>query len=254
MMNKRAVQTEFGKNARDYVRSEVHAKGASLERMLAVCGPQPSWDVLDIATGAGHTAFAFAPHVREVRATDITEEMLALTAQGAAERELINVVTEYAEAEKMPYRDGSFDLVTCRIAAHHFPDPAAFLAESFRVLRGGGSFALVDNVVPDGEAGAYVNAYEKLRDPSHGRCLSLEEWRAGCRGVGFEGIEVETLRKKLKFSFWAGRHDEVVQSYLTALLLSAAGQAAETLHPETADGELHFYLTELLLVARKPPG
>jgi ubiquinone/menaquinone biosynthesis C-methylase UbiE len=249
-----SVQSEFGKHAGDYANSEVHAKGASLERLVALCAPRGEWDVLDVATGAGHTAFAFAPHVKIVRATDVTEEMLALAAEGAAERGLDNIVTEYAQAERLPFSDGSFDLVTCRIAAHHFTDLAAFLAETFRVLRPGGIFALVDNIVPEGEAGAYVNAYEKLRDPSHGRCLSKVEWEAGCLEAGFGIAAVEILRKSLKFDFWAGRHDEIMQSFLKALLMRATGVAAEYLQPLTSDGELSFRLTELLLVARKPAG
>jgi ubiquinone/menaquinone biosynthesis C-methylase UbiE len=180
--------------------------------------------------------------------------MLALAAEGAAERELGNVLAEYAEAERLPFSDGSHDLVTCRIAAHHFLDYAAFLSESFRVLRPGGVFALVDNVVPEGEAGAYVNAYEKLRDPSHGKCFSVVEWEARCLEVGFQIAAVETLRKSLKFDFWAGRHDAVMQSYLKAMLMLATGAAADYLQPETADGELRFHLTELVLVARKPAG
>jgi ubiquinone/menaquinone biosynthesis C-methylase UbiE len=253
-MEKPTVRSEFGKHARDYVRSEVHAKGASLGRMVELCRPQADWRVLDIATGAGHTAFAFAPHVEKVRATDVTEEMLALAAEGAAERGLENVLVEYAEAERLPYSDGSFDLVTCRIAAHHFPDVEAFLDESARVLRPGGLFTLVDNIVPGGEAGAYVNAFEKLRDPSHGRCLSKAEWEAGCVEAGLGIAEVEILRKRIMFDFWASRHDAVMQSYLKALLMRANDEAAEFLQPETADGELSFHLTELLLVGRKPAG
>ena len=90
--------------------------------------------MLDVATGAGHTALAFAPHVAKVTATDITEEMLAQAKKLAASRGLGNVKTVPAKAEDLPFPDMSFDLVTCRLAAHHFADVAAFAAEAFRVL------------------------------------------------------------------------------------------------------------------------
>ena len=184
------VQQKFGAAAADYAASTVHAKGESLARLVALVAPQRHWRALDVATGAGHTALALAPHVEHVVASDITGEMLAEAGKLAAQRGLANVETAHADAAALPFPDESFDLVTCRLAAHHFPDPAAFVAESWRVLKPGGVFALVDNISPDADilpgasreeadrTAADYNAYEKLRDPSHGRCLSLAEWSA----------------------------------------------------------------------------
>src|SRR6266849_4178603 len=77
-MTKSLVQEQFGATAAHYLTSKPHAKGKSLERLVELVQPQPAWRALDVATGAGHTAYAFAPHVARVWATDITEEMLAL--------------------------------------------------------------------------------------------------------------------------------------------------------------------------------
>ena len=73
---KSLAQQRFGRAAADYATSEVYAKGASLQRLVELTEPKSHWRVLDVATGAGHTALAFAPHVAKVTATDITEEML----------------------------------------------------------------------------------------------------------------------------------------------------------------------------------
>lgn len=183
-MRKDDVREAFGQNAESYAKSAVHARGASLERLVELTRPSADWLVLDVATGAGHTAFAFSPYVQKVLATDITPEMLEQTALGAAERGLVNVETAYAEAESLPYPDSYFNLVTCRIAPHHFTDIQAFVREAARVLKTGGLFAVVDNVVPEGSAGMYVNAFEKLRDHSHGRCLSVVEWREAIEAAG----------------------------------------------------------------------
>jgi ubiquinone/menaquinone biosynthesis C-methylase UbiE len=131
--------------------------------------------VLDIATGAGRTALAVAPYVAHVIATDITSQMLDQARRLAGEQGLSNITVETADAEALPYDDGCFDLGTCRIAPHHFTDIPLFLRESLRVLRPGDLFSLVANIVPPGSAGDYINAFEKLRDPSHGRCLSIDE-------------------------------------------------------------------------------
>ncbi len=76
--------------------------------------------MLDVATGGGHVAYTFAPHVERVWASDITQEMLDMVKKEAAKRGLANVRTTYAKAEALPFEDESFDLVTCRIAPHHF--------------------------------------------------------------------------------------------------------------------------------------
>jgi ubiquinone/menaquinone biosynthesis C-methylase UbiE len=93
--------------------------------------------------------------------------MLAEAKKLAAARGLVNFRTARARAEDLPFPDMSFDLVACRLAAHHFENVAAFVAEALRVLMPGGIFGLVDNISPDERnlAAAY-NDFEKLRDPS----------------------------------------------------------------------------------------
>lgn len=253
-MDKSSVQAQFGANAAAYIDSAPHAKGASLARLVALLQPEATWQVLDVATAAGHTAWALAPHVAHVWATDITAEMLTIAAEQAARRGLTNVTVEYAEAEALPYPDARFDLVTCRIAPHHFSDPPAFVRQAVRVLRPGGRLAVVDNVVPEGVAGDYINAFEKLRDPSHGRCLTLAEWRATFEEAGLALMQVETLEKEMVFETWAARHDIVRQRYLRALLSQAGGAAAAFLHPVMTDERTLFYLQEGVLIGQKPPG
>src|SRR5262249_21339416 len=119
-MARSLAQEHFGATARTYLTSKPHAQGKSLDRMVALVKPQPDWRHLDLATGAGHTAYAFAPHVARVWATDITAEMLDLVREQAQKRGLANLRVAYAKAEALPFEDEMFDLVTCRIAPHHF--------------------------------------------------------------------------------------------------------------------------------------
>src|SRR5262245_49326554 len=123
------VQQKFGEAAADYAASEVHASGPSLARLVELVDPKPSWRVLDIGTGAGHTALAFAPRVARVTASDVTEAMLAEAKELAAARGLVNFRTARARAEDLPFPDMSFDLVTCRLAVHHFEYTGAFAEE-----------------------------------------------------------------------------------------------------------------------------
>ncbi|HXG79347.1 MAG TPA: methyltransferase domain-containing protein [Methyloceanibacter sp.] len=247
------VQKQFGAAAADYAASQVHAKGESLARLVELVEPKPHWRVLDVATGAGHAALAFAPHVAKVTASDITEAMLAETKRLASERGLANVRTARAAAEDLPFPDTSFDLVTCRLAAHHFRNPVTFVREALRVLMPGGVFALVDNVSPEDDtlARAY-NGFEKLRDPSHGRCLSLSEWHRLLADAGFALTYSEVMDQEIAFDPWVARMrcGDATATMLRKRLSEAP--LNDLLRPHEAGTGLAFRLREAILVARKP--
>ena len=258
-MTKDKVREQFGANAAAYVNSPTHAQGASLARLVELTGPRPEWRVLDVATATGHTALAFAPRVAAVVGLDLTPEMLPHAARLAAERGVANVTFAVGDVDDLPFA-GTFDLVTCRIAAHHFADVGRFLREAARALRPGGLLAVVDNVVPGSrlrgkradrqrEAGAYVNAFEKLRDPSHARCLSLEEWADALVAAGLAVATTETLDKRLTFETWAARHTPEMQTRLRAMLLQAPEAARAFLDPRM-EGVTTFRLREGLFIAR----
>lgn len=180
----RKVQAQFGASAAAYVTSPGHAAGDDLEQ-LVVWGRALAPDrVLDLATGGGHTALALASFARHVTACDVTEPMLGaarglLRARGAA------ATFVAGDVEALPFRDGAFDVVTCRIAAHHFADVAAAVREVRRVLRPGGSFLLQDILGhDDAEAAAFITEVERRRDPSHVRAYRAVEWKAFCAPPG----------------------------------------------------------------------
>ncbi len=251
------IRRQFGANAANYATSEVHSKGASLGRLVELMKPEPSWRMLDIATAAGHTAFAFAPHVGSVVASDLLDEMLVVARLGAADLGLDNVTFEPADAESLRFEDGSFDAVTCRIAPHHFGDQGGFVSEVARVLRSGGSFGLVDNMV-NAEASQFVNDWERKRDPSHLLALSVDDWLSHIVDAGLEVVTSETMAKRMNFHAWVENMSVPVplRGELLAELESAPEAAAAYLRPELGEAgdqaAAAFHLTEGLIVARKP--
>ena len=250
-MNKTLNQEQFGKNAAGYLTSTPHALGKSLERLVALTSPQKTWRALDVATGGGHVAYTFAPHVERMWATDITQEMLDMVKGEAAKRGLANVRTAYAKAEALPFEDASFDLVTTRIAPHHFDSIPDYLAEAHRVLKAGGTLAVVDNVVPAGPVGDYVNAFERFRDPSHLRAWTMDEWRAALKAHGFAISHEENLYKNMEFKSWAARHDATMQALLRAMLAQVTPEVKATLQPAGENADLTFRLSEGLFIAKR---
>lgn len=203
---KESVQRRFGAVAANYATSAVHVAGPDLAAMLAAVPLRGDERILDAGTGTGHTALAFAPRVRHVAAVDLTEPMLAQGRRLAAERGIANVAFERGDVERLAYPDATFDLVTSRYSAHHFPRPAAAIADLARVLKPGGTLLLADVVSPDDPAtDTFLNAIELLRDSSHVRDHSVAQWRGMLEGAGFAVDELGTWPLRLEFGSWVRR-------------------------------------------------
>ncbi len=252
--HKAKVQAQFGAATNGYATSHIHARGESLGVLLALINPQSGWQMLDVGTGAGHTAMAFAPLVARVVATDLTEGMLAKTAELAARRGLANLETRPADAEALPFEDGTFDLITCRLAFHHFPNARQAVGEFARVLKPGGLLGFTDNiVVPDKQAAGYYNAYEKLRDPSHNWVYPLVRLQAMFEQAGLAVEATRQLSKELEFQEWADRqHVSATDKEKLLEMMRNIPEALEPLFaPRWAAGTLYFSLWEAVIVARK---
>lgn len=205
---KAQVQQQFGATAAAYVTSRGHASGDDLAQLAAWAAPVggPDRRALDIATGGGHTALAVAPHFGQVIASDLTPPMLATAAAFIRQQGADNVTFAAADAERLPFASASFDLVTCRIAPHHFTAVAAFVNEVARVLRPGGSFLLEDSIVSDDpEVAAYLNRIEWVRDHSHNRSLSLSEWHQLCTAAGLTITAEAIFPKTHPHADWVAR-------------------------------------------------
>ncbi len=207
---KASVKQQFSQVAANYSVSQVHAMGEDLQRMVAAANLRGDERVLDAGCGAGHTALTFAPHVREVVAFDLSDEMLAQVEALAAQRGITNIRTQRGDVENMPFADGEFDLVTSRYSAHHWPHPERALAEIRRVLVDAGDhrgrFLLSDIVgFDDYIADSYLQAIEILRDPSHVRDHTVTQWLAMFEAAGFAPELVTEWPVPLDFDDWVER-------------------------------------------------
>jgi ubiquinone/menaquinone biosynthesis C-methylase UbiE len=201
-----SVQNQFGQVAAIYAASAVHIGGPDLEAMLGAVPLGGGERLLDAGCGTGHTALAFAPRVASVVALDLTEAMLAQGRRLAAERGIANIDFQQGDVEQLPFPDASFDIVTSRYSAHHYPRPQAALAEFARVLRPGGAFLLVDVIAPEPPVqDTFLNAVELLRDPSHVRDHSVSQWLSMCAAAGLAAEHLGTYTVRLEFESWTAR-------------------------------------------------
>lgn len=199
------ARAQFGAVAETYATSTYHASGPDLQALVRAAAPVSTQRVLDLGCGAGHTALAIAPHVAHVTAVDVTPDMLETAARLAEQRGAFNIAFQHADAAELPFPSEHFDLVTSRVAAHHFAEPMKALAEVRRVLRPGGRFVLVDAISPEeAPQDTFLNCFELLRDASHVRDWRISEWLRMLSDTGFAGPALVE-----RFAIWLDGNDWV---------------------------------------------
>ena len=243
------VARQFDRMSHAYAQSSVHAGGDDLQALVQYVDARPDMRVLDVATGSGNTAAAVAPHVAHVTAADIAPAMLERVRELADARGLPNISTLLADVEALPLDDASFDVVTCRIAPHHFIDIDRALQEIARVLRPGGAFVVEDSVVPEDPAlDRFMNHLEAVRDPTHVRSLTEAEWARKLRAAGLQPTRFSVWRKAHDVAEWIARAGAAEPHTVYAAFAAASPAAVERFGIESAGGRALRYTDDKVLI------
>ena len=213
----------------------------------------PEMIVLDVACGAAHAAEKVAPHVRQVVGLDLTRALLELGADRLRDAGITNVLLQEGSAADLPFLDASFDLVACRAALHHVPDPGVVVAEMARVCRPGGRVVAVDMVAPSAEVREAFDALHRRIDPSHA-------------GVLLEGELAELLHSKVGPLTYGETSDPFVlpvdhiltdaadrDAVTSALQAELAGGPATGFDPVLDDGQTLVSFTNTVVHATRSP-
>ncbi|PLY01052.1 MAG: SAM-dependent methyltransferase [Desulfuromonas sp.] len=247
------VIEHFGKAADGYILDKGFASGPDLEEAVRLLKPTQEDIVLDVATGGGHTALFFSPLVRNVVASDLTMQMLKKAQEHISEEGGVeNVTFREADAEDLPFPSGSFTILTCRIAPHHFPDVPRSLQEFHRVLRRRvGRMVIIDTLLPeDPEIAEFYQNMEKMRDPTHIRAFTEKEWRQMIESAGFEVQKTVIFKKTHDFKSWArraglqGKHFDQLNQYF----IDAPEKVQNYFKIETFAGDVESYTDKKLLI------
>ena len=170
--------------AQAYRESPTHREGSDLDLLVEWCEPAVGVKALDVATGGGHVARRLRGRGCEVVSLDPSPGMQA---------------DVLARAEDIPFEDGSFDVVVSRIAPHHFGDIRAAIAEMARVSN---RLVVIEDTLFSSER---HEAAERLRDPTHVRNYTEDEWRGFLSEAGLEVEQVETFEKTHPLEDWLAR-------------------------------------------------
>jgi ubiquinone/menaquinone biosynthesis C-methylase UbiE len=247
----------FNSIARNYATSEVHISSPTLARLHTLLPRIES--VCDVASGAGHTGLSFAGVATRIIAVDPAPNMLAQSRKLAAERG-VAVETVEAFAESIPLTTASFDLVVCRLAAHHFSDLPKAMTEMTRLAKPGGYVAIIDMEGDEHPAlDALNHDIEVLHDPTHVRSYTVTHWRQLFEQSKLEVVACENrcweIPGGLTVKRWcelANSGVEALQAIHDRLAATPSDWLSQLEITRDADGGFRIPARTLLILGRKP--
>lgn len=251
---KEQVKKVFTDQADSYIAHKPVLDRVSYEWMLKLGQVQPSDCVLDVATGPGFIALLFAERARNVTGIDLTRALLQRAKAFERERGLHNVSFLEGDVEFLPFTEGTFDLVTCHKAFHHFPRPKRVLEELYRVLRKGGRLVLGDSLSSeDAEKSELHNRLERMRDSSHVKMYPLSELTAMIGQAGFRIEDIAEFQDERIFETWMTTitpPQETIEKIRRIMLDGVAGDRTGQ-RLRIADGRLYYSLFAAVVAAIK---
>jgi SAM-dependent methyltransferase len=215
--------TTWSDRAQAYRESPTHREGADLDLVVEWCEPAVGVKVLDVATGGGHVARRLGERGCEVVSLDPSPGMQA---------------DVLARAEDIPFDDGAFDVVVTRIAPHHFADIRAAVAE---MARASNRLVVIEDTLFSSERHEEA---ERLRDPTHVRNYTEDEWRELLTDAALEVEQVERFEKTHPLEDWLAR---------TGCEGEEAERVRELLADRMTSDGTAWTDTKILLRARKSP-
>jgi ubiquinone/menaquinone biosynthesis C-methylase UbiE len=180
------------------------------DEMVRILNLKDNDQVLDIATGTGEPGLTIAGKVKagKVVLTDLSEDMLQIARENAAKRQIPNIETSVCDVCSLPFKDYTFDAISCRFGFMFFPDLLTASKEMLRVLKPGGKLATAVWNGPEKNFWltaimAVINRNIELppplpNTPSMFRCAQDGMMTELLVDAGFKNIAVEVLPGKIQ--------------------------------------------------------
>lgn len=252
MNHEDTVRQSFKKQAEKFAGYHM-SKTEYTDYLVRRIGARGKEHVLEVAAGTCICGRALAPFVKDITCLDLTEEMLMQGKKLAEESQIKNIYFQAGNAEKLPYEAESFDLVITRLSFHHFTDPGKPFQEMQRVLKKGGKLVIWDMEAVEECLRTINDKIEKMRDPSHTKILSREEFEKMFEKNFVLQCE-ETTLVPVNLKNWmelTGTVEDVQKEITELMKADLAGNSKTGFSPYRKDSQIMFDHRWLLLIGIK---
>lgn len=216
-------QEQYQDKSEAYLHSSVHAEGQEFGKMCMLIQQHKLKNILDLGCGGGHVTYQIAAYADQVIAYDLTPEMVKLVQQQSKQKNFSHVMGQVGSAEQLAFDAATFDCIISRYSAHHWQNVGQAMLEMNRVLKQHGKIIIFDilghsNPVFD----SFLQSIEMIRDPSHVRDYSLQEWTHFAEYAGFRIETIEKQHVALNFQHWVQRMQTPIEAINTIRYLQQA--------------------------------
>ena len=249
------INKSFTEQAKAFENANMNfSKKEYLDYTMKAIGASKTDLVLETAAGTCVCGRTIAPMVQKVTCLDATPAMLDIGIQSAKEAGIGNMEFVRGIIEKLPFPDASFDIVMTRLSFHHFQEMQTPFMEMDRVLKRGGKLVIIDMEAAEESFRETEDSIERLRDCSHVRNRSRQEFVSLYRAAGYELLKEESTRIPVRLSAWMEltKTPADAQKDITKMMeRDIAGNYCTGFKPYRKEGELWFDQRWLLLIGIK---
>lgn len=249
------LKREFQKQAKDFnAYQNVSSKEKCTNQVLEQLSLTGQEEVLEIAAGTCSFGRRIAPFVKHIVELDAVEEMLL---KGKEENEKANITNASymnGNAEDIPFRDNCFDIVVSRLAFHHFVNPDNVFNEMVRVLKPDGRLVILDMIANQDNLRKMADYYEKLRDPSHIKTFTENEFFQMLKQHSLIVECKNTICIPMELDAWLSlteASNKVREEITSALQMEISGGTKTGLFPYIENKKIRFSHHWIVMIARK---
>jgi len=232
-----------------------HAGDADIDRLVNLVEPKPGEIVLDLLTGLGHVARAFAPRVKHVDAYDPDFHILSDARELTEKSGLKNIKFIEGVLADIGLPENHYDIIAARLAIRHLGDCASLIREANRILKPSGRIVISDCLAPlQNDLAEFQGNLMDLRDSSHVRSYSLAELENHLERENFDIDVIEIYPMEHKFESWAkrlGAKNENVRM-LAATLQQASDRVKRHFRVIEKNKKLVSFVTWMVMIIARP--